>query len=204
MRRARGAVDHHEIETRRITLGSGPHRREVVTRVVEERETADGELVEISRNFFALCAPPATSTISAKRSTSTKTARSSPTTAHGSRAGTVRCPASSCRTPRSCSAAATSRNTRPALRWIERNTWHQPRGNCPAGTFKGCIETRETSPLEPGAESTKFYCPGVGLVIDNELELAAIYFVRRRRRRGRLSSRWAGRPCAPGPAATTR
>jgi hypothetical protein len=25
------------------------------TRVVEERETADGELVEVSRNFFLVC-----------------------------------------------------------------------------------------------------------------------------------------------------
>jgi hypothetical protein len=47
--------------------------------------------------------------------------------------------------------------------------------NVPAGTFRGCIETQETSPLEPGSESTKFYWPGVGMVIDNELELAAIY-----------------------------
>ena len=46
-----------EFQTRRITLGSGAHRRQVVTRVVEERETEDGELKEISRNFFALCAP---------------------------------------------------------------------------------------------------------------------------------------------------
>ena len=29
----------------------------VETRVVEERETHDGELVEVSRNFFALCGP---------------------------------------------------------------------------------------------------------------------------------------------------
>ncbi|MGH7820869.1 MAG: hypothetical protein ACREQ9_13970, partial [Candidatus Binatia bacterium] len=29
----------------------------VETRVVEERETEDGELIEVSRNYFALCAP---------------------------------------------------------------------------------------------------------------------------------------------------
>ena len=46
-----------KFQTRRITLGSGVHRREVVTRVLEERETEDGELKEISRNFFALCEP---------------------------------------------------------------------------------------------------------------------------------------------------
>ena len=33
----------------------------------------------------------------------------------------------------------------------------------PAGVF-GCVEVTETSPLEPGDESFKTYCPGVGLV----------------------------------------
>jgi hypothetical protein len=36
------------------------------------------------------------------------------------------------------------------------------------------VEVTETTPLEPGAESTKVYCPGVGLVIDNDLSLVEI------------------------------
>ena len=40
-----------------------------------------------------------------------------------------------------------------------------------AGTFDGCVRVRETTPLDPGAESEKVYCPGVGLVVDDELEL---------------------------------
>ena len=43
-----------------------------------------------------------------------------------------------------------------------------------AGNFDDCIEVTETTPLEPGSESTKFYCPGVGLVIDNDLEAIAV------------------------------
>ena len=43
-----------------------------------------------------------------------------------------------------------------------------------AGAFRGCVEVTETSPLDPGAESTKVYCPGVGLVRDNDLELVEI------------------------------
>ena len=46
----------------------------------------------------------------------------------------------------------------------------------PAGTFKSCIKVRETTPLESG-ESIKFYCAGVGLVIDGELALTAVYNV---------------------------
>ena len=47
----------------------------VTTRVVEERETAHGKLAEISRNFMAIDAAPATCTTSAKRWTSTKTGK---------------------------------------------------------------------------------------------------------------------------------
>ncbi|MGH7832837.1 MAG: hypothetical protein ACREQK_04280 [Candidatus Binatia bacterium] len=43
-----------------------------------------------------------------------------------------------------------------------------------AGTFNGCVRIIETSPLEPGAESEKIYCPGVGLVVDNDVELVEI------------------------------
>ena len=41
----------------------------------------------------------------------------------------------------------------------------------PAGTFTDCVEVTETTPLEPGAVSLKNYCPEVGLVIDDVLEL---------------------------------
>jgi hypothetical protein len=44
----------------------------------------------------------------------------------------------------------------------------------PAGNFSGCLEATETTPLEPGSESTKVYCPDVGLVIDGDLELSEI------------------------------
>lgn len=38
-------------------------------------------------------------------------------------------------------------------------------------TFHDCVSVTETSPLEPGHESAKTYCPGVGLVADNEAML---------------------------------
>lgn len=34
-------------------------------------------------------------------------------------------------------------------------------------TFKDCVAVAETTPLEPGNVSDKVYCPGVGLVLDN-------------------------------------
>ncbi len=44
-----------------------------------------------------------------------------------------------------------------------------------AGNFDDCIEVTETTPLQPNSESTKFYCPGVGLVIDSDLKAIAVY-----------------------------
>jgi hypothetical protein len=41
--------------TRDIRLREDGVTRTITTRVVQEFETADGELVEISRNFFAVC-----------------------------------------------------------------------------------------------------------------------------------------------------
>jgi hypothetical protein len=42
----------------------------------------------------------------------------------------------------------------------------------PAGTFERCLETEESTPLE-GGKGTKIYAPGVGLVGDGELLLVS-------------------------------
>jgi len=41
----------------------------------------------------------------------------------------------------------------------------------PAGTFHHCVHLRETTPLEPDV-SHKYYAPGIGMVKDDEFELA--------------------------------
>jgi hypothetical protein len=46
----------------------------------------------------------------------------------------------------------------------------------PAGTFARCVEIKETSPLEPGSESVKDFCPNVGFVREGDegLELISV------------------------------
>jgi hypothetical protein len=44
----------------------------------------------------------------------------------------------------------------------------------PAGTYRKTLLTLETSPLDPGAESFKIYAPGVGLIVDDVLELVRV------------------------------
>ena len=41
----------------------------------------------------------------------------------------------------------------------------------PAGTFQHCVHLRETTPLEADV-SHKYYAPGVGMIKDDEFELA--------------------------------
>ncbi len=43
-----------------------------------------------------------------------------------------------------------------------------------AGTFENCVHFKETSPLEKGAADHKWYAPGVGLVKDGEFVLVKI------------------------------
>lgn len=43
-----------------------------------------------------------------------------------------------------------------------------------AGQFEDCVGVKENSPLDAGARSYKVYCPGVGLVMDDVVDLIEI------------------------------
>ena len=43
----------------------------------------------------------------------------------------------------------------------------------PAGTYKNCLHTKESSALESGTED-KYYAPGVGLIRDAEFVLVNV------------------------------
>lgn len=55
----------------------------------------------------------------------------------------------------------------------------------PAGSWRGCLETRETTPLEPGAEEPKVFCPEVGIAVDGAQELISYTNAAPGRRPGR-------------------
>jgi hypothetical protein len=40
----------------------------------------------------------------------------------------------------------------------------------PAGTYTDCIRTEDTTPLEPDVLEHKYYCPGIGTVLEVDLE----------------------------------
>ena len=48
----------------------------------------------------------------------------------------------------------------------------------PAGAFKDCVKTKETSKVEKGSEY-KGYAKGVGMVVDGKLKLVKYGFIAR-------------------------
>jgi len=159
-------------ETRVVRFNVGRKEYAVRTRVVQEFETADGELEEISLNFFANCANmddvyyfgedvfdgdgnPEDDAWLAGRD--------------GARPGIIMPDRAFLLGSRYFQEIAPSAQDRAE---------HTAMGltvEVPAGVFRNCVEITETTPLEPGSESIKVYCPGVGLVKDDELELMAVY-----------------------------
>ena len=49
----------------------------------------------------------------------------------------------------------------------------------PAGTFKNCLKTKETSALNPRERCFKTYAPGIGLIQDEHLLLTKYGFIKK-------------------------
>lgn len=161
----------HETETISV-----PGLGRVRTRVVEERESANGALVEVSKNFFAIC----------KRTNDVVYFGEEVDIFHED--GSV---------THEGAWRAGENGARPGImmpgtfllgsRYFQEiapgvaldRAEHVEMGlevMTEAGAFERCARVIETTPLEAGSESEKVYCPGVGLVQDNEAEL--VYFGR--------------------------
>ena len=140
----------------------------VRTRVVEEREWVDGELVEVSRNFFARCT--ATGDIVYFGEDVDNYEDGEVANHDGSwRAGTDGAVPGVIMPGTFLLGSRYFQEQAPGIA-LDRAE-HVEMGlevEVPAGTFEDCVEVEETSALEPGAESTKVYCPGIGMVQDDE------------------------------------
>ncbi len=151
----------------------------VSTRIVEEREWKDGQLVEVSRNFYARC----------RQSNDIFYFGEDVDIYAG---GVIVSHDGEWRAGR---AGALPGVIMPG-RFLLGSRYYQELAfgvaldraehmrqdfdvTVPAGDFEDCVEIVETTPLEPGAESVKTYCEEVGLVADGPAELVS---VRRERR----------------------
>ena len=159
-------------QTKVIKFMNGNTQLSVRTRVMEERESSDGELEEISRNYVADCNPMndvyyfGEDVTDGEGNPEDDAWRAG---VNGARPGLLMPDRAFLLGSRYFQEIAPNAKDRAE---------HTALGleiEVPAGVFRNCVEVTETSPLEPGEESIKVYCPGVGMVIDEELELIAVY-----------------------------
>jgi hypothetical protein len=143
----------------------------VATRVVEEREWVDEELVEVSRNFFALCQETGDLFYFGEE---VDIYEDGEIVGHDGawRAGEDGALPGILVPGRFLLGARYFQEIAPGVA-LDRaeNVAMGLTVETEAGTFEDCVEVLETTPLEPSSRSTKVYCPGVGLVQDDEATL---------------------------------
>lgn len=146
----------------------------VETRVVEERETEDGELVEVSRNYFAICNRTNSVIYFGEK---VDIYEDGVIVGHegewlagedGARPGIIM-PGTVLLGARYFQEVAPG----VALDRAEIVSLTAT-VQTPAGRFTRCLRTRETTPLEPGEVEFKSYAPGIGLIQDGVLRLVRI------------------------------
>lgn len=141
------------------------------TRVVEERHHTDGELVEVSRNFFARCS--ATGDIFYFGEKVDIYENGEIVSHDGSwKAGQDDAQPGLIMPSLFLLGARYFQETAPDVA-LDRAE-HLAMGfefDTPAGVFENCVKIFETSALDPGLEDNKIYAPGVGLIADNSVEL---------------------------------
>jgi hypothetical protein len=145
----------------------------VQTRVVEEREWEEGELLEVSRNFLAVCQETGDVFYFGEE---VDIYEDGEVVGHegGWRAGEDGASAGILMPGRFLLGARYYQELAPGV--AQDRAEHAAMGlevQVPAGTFQDCVEVVETTPLSPSERSSKTYAPGVGLIVDDALELVS-------------------------------
>jgi hypothetical protein len=143
----------------------------VLTRVVQEREWIDGDLVEVSWNFFASCAETGDVYYFGE---DVDIFEDDGTIVHDGawRAGVDGALPGLIMPGTFLLGSRYHQEIAPGV--AEDRAEHVGIGllvSTPFGPFEGCVEVDETTPLEPGQHGRKLYAPGVGLVFDDGVEL---------------------------------
>jgi len=143
----------------------------VETRVVEEREEEDGQLKEVSRNFFAVCKEHGDvfyfgeEVDDYENGKIVKHPGAWRADRKDSRAGIIM-PGTVLLGARHYQEIAPNAMDRAEI--ISDDVTMKT----PAGTFKNCIRVEEASGLDPNDKCYKTYAPGVGLIQDEDLLLS--------------------------------
>lgn len=158
--------------TERITFEVDGVPVTVRARVVEERESADGELTEVSRNFFARCRH--TSDVFYFGEEVDNYEDGEIVDHDGAwRAGEDGAMPGLIMPGTFLLGAKYYQEIAPAAEALDRgrNVEMGIEIPTPAGTFTDCVGVVDSTPLDPEEADAKVYCPGVGLVMDEALVL---------------------------------
>ncbi len=161
-------------QTRDITLDINGAPKTITTRVVEEREWEDGELVEVSLNYFAICRETNGifyfgEDVDNYDEGEIENHDGAWIAGQGDNKPGLIMPGTFLPGAKYYTEIAPGE----ALDQAE-NTEMGLTMTTPAGTWNKCVKVRETSGLDPEDLSIKYYCPGVGMVEDDDLELVEI------------------------------
>jgi len=174
-----GREDGEPVTLTIIVLDETKKVGNVTCRVVEERETKGGEVIEVSRNFFAIC----------KRTNNVyyfgedvDIYKGGQVVSHegawlagegGARFG-LAMPGSPLLGARYYQEIAPKRAMDRAEVVSLSETIETP-----AGKFTDVLKTEETTPLEPGEKESKYYAAGIGLLKDGPMKLVRHGFTKK-------------------------
>jgi hypothetical protein len=152
---------------------------DVETRVVEEKEIVNGQVVEISRNFYAICTRTNSVFYFGEE---VDIYEGGKVVSHGGKW-------------RADSEGSSPGLVMPGTILLGARYYQEMApgtamdraemlGNTeivetPAGSFDDCLKVEETTPLEPDDRDYKYYAPGIGLIMDEDLRLTRYGFRRK-------------------------
>ena len=143
----------------------------IETRVVEEKETEGGNIVEVSRNYFAMCKPTNNAIYFGEEVDMYEDGK---IVSHegawlagenGSKAGMIMPGKAEVGLKYYQEIAPGVAEDRAEIISVNDTL------DTPAGTFKQVLKTEETNALKPGEKEFKFYAPGIGLIQDEAIKL---------------------------------
>jgi hypothetical protein len=147
------------------------------TRVVEEKESVNGKLTEISRNFYAICKQTRTIYYFGEEVDVYKNDEIIGHEGSWKAEGTIK--AGIVMPGKIVEGAKYNQEMAPgvAMDMVEIISTNETM-TAPAGIFNNCLKTLETSLIEPNEKENKFYAPGIGLIYDDGMWLTKYGFVK--------------------------
>ena len=167
----RGQEDGEELQLVMTVLNETKVVDGIETRVVEEKESEGGNIVEVSRNYFAMCKPTNNVIYFGEDVDMYEDGK---IVSHegawlagqnGSKAGMIMPGEVEVGLKYYQELAPGVAEDRAEIVSVNDTL------DTPVGTFKQVLKNEETNPLKPGEKENKFYAPGRGLIQDETIKL---------------------------------